>query len=366
MKENITDLLFKELKDILIKRDVNPRIAYQIFNWIYRKFQFNFLEMSDISKKLRNFLDDNFQILSLKYVKHLISEDEEAIKFLFETNDKNLIETVLIISPKSDDESRLTLCVSSQIGCPLKCEFCATGQAGFKRNLFPSEIISQVLMVERFIMDSEKLNFFNHGKEGSLRNIGNIVFMGMGEPFLNIESVLKSVEILTFSGGYNIGSRHITLSTAGILDSFDFIKNVDSQIRLAVSLHSPFQEVRERLMPVAKTNDLSHLIEELASYQKETKRRITFEYVLLDGINDREADAKELKELLKNLDYNLNLIPYNPVENENLRPSSEKAFRDFILSLEKYGIPYVVRKSKGGKIKAGCGQLSYAKRESHI
>lgn len=361
MKEYITNYTFSEFKQNLIQKNINPARAYQIFNWIYRKFQFDFLEMSDISKDERVFLNENYDGLSLKYVEHIWSVEEEAIKFLLKTEDENFIETVLIISPKSNslNEERLTLCVSSQVGCPLGCEFCATGQSGFKRNLSTSEIISQVLIVEKFILDSKELHFLKSGNKGSLKHIGNIVFMGMGEPFLNIENVLKSIKILTFSGGYNIGSRHITLSTIGITDKLDFVIDTGLQVRIAISLHSPFHDIREKLMPATKNYDLNSLIKALIAYQKETKRRITFEYILLDEINDREIDAKALKELLNELDYNLNIIPYNPIEGkEYLKPLSEKGLKNFTLLLEKYEIPYVIRKSKGKKIHAGCGQLS--------
>ncbi len=358
MKECITDFTFEEVKNNFKEKNIPLCRAYQIFNWIYRKFNFNPFEMTDISKEERTFLDESFGILSLKYVNHIWSIEEEAVKFIFKTMDDNLVETVLIISPKSnsENEGRLSLCVSSQVGCPLKCEFCATGQAGFRRNLFPSEIISQILLVENFLKESKELKFPVIG-ENSLRRIGNIVFMGMGEPLLNLDNVFKAIRILTFSGGYNIGSRHITLSTGGIIDGIEEMKNKNSNVRLAVSLHSPFQEIREKLMPVAKNNTLKSLIASLISYQKVTGRRITFEYLLLEGINDGEKDVVALKELLKDLNYNINLISYNPIKGKNFRAISGKEVRRFVFLLEKYSIPYVIRTSKGKKINAGCGQL---------
>ncbi|MCX7821184.1 MAG: 23S rRNA (adenine(2503)-C(2))-methyltransferase RlmN [Brevinematales bacterium] len=349
-----TDFLFKEIKDILIGNNLSPNRAYQIFNWIYRKFVFDFSEMSDISKKEREFLNENFNILSLELVESINGDD--TIKFLFKTKDENFIETVLIIAPKNEDNERLTLCISSQAGCPLDCEFCATGKIGFKRNLSVSEIISQLLLVEKFILLNLK-EFKPLGE--NLRHIGNIVFMGMGEPLLNTENVLKVINILTFSGGYNIGERHITISTAGIIPEIERFLN--SQIRLAISLHTPFQEIREQIMPVAKKYKLPELIDAIKYYQNITERRITFEYILINELNDSEKDVIELKKLLSGLKYNLNLINYNPIPQSNFKPLSEEKIKNFTSLLDKHSIPYVLRKSKGSKLYAGCGQLGLLK-----
>ncbi len=349
-----TDFLFREIKDILVGNNLNPNRAYQIFNWIYRKFVFDFSEMSDISKKERELLADNFNIISLELIEYVNGDD--TIKFLFKTKDENFIETVLIISPKDNDTERLTLCVSSQAGCPLGCKFCATGKIGFKKNLSVSEIISQILLVENFI--KENLKEFKPLGE-SLRHIGNIVFMGMGEPLLNTENTLKAIDILNFSGGYNIGERHITISTAGIIPEIE--KLLNSQLRLAISLHTPFQEIREDIMPVAKKYKLPDLIGTLKYYQNITDRRITFEYILISGINDSEKDVIELKKLLSGLKYNLNLINYNPVPDVKFKPLTEERIKYFTNLLDKHGIPYVLRKSKGSKLYAGCGQLGLIK-----
>ncbi len=345
-----TDFLFKEIKDILIGNNLSPGRAYQIFNWIYRKFIFDFLEMSDISKKEREFLNENFNIISLDLIKHI--NGDNVIKFLFKTKDNYFIESVLIIAPKKEETDRLTLCISSQAGCPLGCEFCATGKIGFKKNLSVSEIISQILLIEQFIKENLK-EFTPLGE--NLRHIGNIVFMGMGEPLLNTENTLKAISILTFSGGYNIGERHITISTAGIIPEIE--KLLNSQVRLAISLHTPFQEIREKIMPIAKKYRLSDLIEKLRYYQNITNRRITFEYILISELNDSEKDIIELKKLLSGLKYNLNLINFNPLPDVNFKPLTEEKIKIFTNILDRHGIPYVLRKSKGAKLYAGCGQL---------
>ncbi len=352
----LTDFLFKELKDFFIGNNLSPTRAYQIFNWIYRKFVFDFSMMSDISKVERAFLNDNFNIIPLKLVEYTGSLKDESIKFLFKTEDNLFIETVLIIAVKEVENERLTLCVSSQIGCPLKCEFCATGKIEYKRNLIPSEIISQILLVESFIKN--ELKVFNPLGDSSLRHIGNIVFMGMGEPLLNTENILKAIDILTFSGGYNIGLRHITISTAGIIPE---IEKLTLPIRLAISLHSPFQEIREKIMPIAKKYKLKDLIECLTKYQTTLDRRITFEYILLDNLNTRKEDVTELKKLLSGLKYNLNLINYNPIPESNFKPCSIDKINSFLKLLDEHNIPYVMRKSKGSNIYAGCGQLGLIK-----
>jgi len=353
--KGLLNFSFKELKQELSQEGFPVRIAYQIFNWVYRKFVYSFEDMSDISKEIRLKLSEKYKILELKIKDKISSSDNETVKFLFETEDGLYIETVIISAFDEDtslDGSRLTLCVSSQVGCPLNCRFCATGKLGFKRNLSAGEIISQILLSELYI--KEKILKIDKSKG---RKISNIVFMGMGEPLLNYEEVLKSVHILNFSGGYNLGSRHITISTAGIIPLIEKLSQEKEQLRLAVSLHSANQKTRETLMPISRENKLSLLVEALEEYQKKTLRRITFEYILIPELNDSEEEVLKLKELLEGLDYNLNIIAYNPVEGFSWKVPEKEDIENFTGLLKKHRIPYVFRKSKGSDIKAGCGQL---------
>ena len=350
MKKNILEFSFNELKDELVRNGFKAFRAYQLMGWIYKKFVFDFYKMTDISNKERDLFADRYDIINLTQIDYV--EDAETVKFLFMTSDENYIESVIIFAPSErDKDERVTLCVSTQIGCTLKCDFCATGQLEFIRNLTVSEILSQVLLAEKFL----KSRFAS--RENSTRNIGNIVFMGMGEPLLNIENVLKAVYILTFSGGYNIGARHITISTVGIIEGIERLANTPLQIRLAVSLHSPFQHKREKLIPVAKKYNLEDLIGALENYQKTTKRRITFEYILIDDFNVSDEDAIELSSLLSNLEYNLNLIEYNPIKNRYYKTPSEDNIKLFTAKLKELNIPFVIRKRKGEGVFAGCGQL---------
>jgi len=342
--KSILDFSLIEIENEIEKNNMPKYRAKQIFNWIYKKFIFDFDKMTNLPKDTIKFLSENYKINTINKVEYL--SDNECIKLLFKTYDDLFFETVIIHDDKN--KSHLTLCVSSQIGCPIGCLFCATGKIGFKRNLEINEIISQILIVESF------LNINNIIKK---RMLTNIVFMGMGEPMLNYENVIKSIKILNEKDGYNIGYRNITISSIGIPYLIDKLANENFQIRLAISLHSPFQNIREKLIPIAKNLNLDLLIESLIRYQKKKDKRITFEYVLIKNLNTREIDAKQIGNLLKNLKFNLNLIVFNPFEeNYNYRPS-KKEINEFILFLKKYKIPFVIRKSKGSKIRAGCGQL---------
>jgi 23S rRNA (adenine2503-C2)-methyltransferase len=350
MKESILEFSFNELKDGLVKNGFKAFRAYQLMGWIYKKFVFDFSKMTDISNREREILAERYSIISLEQIDYVM--DAETVKFLFKTSDGNYIESVIIFAPSErDKDERVTLCVSTQIGCALKCDFCATGQLEFKRNLTVSEILSQVLLAEEFL----KSRFATRGN--STRNIGNIVFMGMGEPLLNVDNVLKAIYILTFSGGYNIGARHITISTVGIIEGIERLANIPLQVRLAVSLHSPFQHKREKLIPIARKYKLEDLIGALENYQRSTKRRITFEYILIDDFNVSDEEAIELSGLLRNLEYNLNLIEYNPVKNRYYRSPSEDKIKLFTDRLKDLNIPFVIRRRKGEGVFAGCGQL---------
>lgn len=357
---------FAELKNEFVHAGVAASRAYQVYGWLYRRFITDFGQMSDLPKDLRARLALNWNTLMLKTVDTIASPGGETVKFLLETADSHHIESVLIFAPSDydtggDDDNeessgpRITLCVSSQAGCALGCSFCATGRLGFSRHLESGEIISQVLAAEQYLIENFPLPPDNGQKTG--RRIGNIVFMGMGEPLLNLDNCLKAIRVLNFSGGYNLGARHFTLSTAGITPGIEALTAEKMQLRLALSLHAASENKRSTIMPIAKTHRLDALIEALRRYLKATDRRVTLEYILLGGINTTEADALDLKRLLTDLKYNLNLISYNPVEGVPYSAPSEAETKEFMGHLKRHGIPMVFRKSKGGEIKAGCGQL---------
>jgi 23S rRNA (adenine2503-C2)-methyltransferase len=345
-----------ELKDLFKAGGCPPYTAGQIFKWVYSKFELSFGGMTDISKNTREYLKKEFIIADLVRKDSITDRKSETVKFLYETSDGDFIESVLIFADDSlsgESASRITLCISSQAGCPLACSFCATGKGGFRRNLDTSEIVSQVLLAENYLLDSSMPA--DDSKAG--RKISNIVFMGMGEPLLNYENVMKSIIILNSASGYNLGSRHFTISTSGIIPQIKMLQNENLQIRLAVSIHSASQDKRASLMPVSKKYPLPLLMKALKEYQAATRRRITFEYVLIENINDSASDADALKELLSDLDCNLNLIAFNPVEGLPFARPQDKAVGIFMGLLSARKIPFVLRKSKGGEISAACGQL---------
>ncbi|NPV39277.1 putative dual-specificity RNA methyltransferase RlmN [Brevinematales bacterium NS] len=351
------NLSLEELRSLMEEIGQPPHRANQIWTWVWTKFITDIQRMTDLPKKWRDELQNDLVLLPLRIIDSL--EEEESVKLLFETLDGHHIEAVILKQDEATEESddpkkRLTLCVSSQAGCPLGCVFCATGKLGFARNLEVDEILAQVILAEEFILQHPGLFGLSLTTP---RKISNIVFMGMGEPFLNWENVQKAIRTLTHPKGYNLGYRHITISTAGIIEGIREFTQWNQPVRLAVSLHSPFRIGRERLMPIAKTNPLDDLMEALREYQDATGRRITFEYILIAGVNDRREDAEGLRKLLLPFKYLLNIIPYNPVEGIDLETPSQGRVKTFLLFLKEAGIHATLRKSRGRKIAAGCGQL---------
>lgn len=262
-------------------------------------------------------------------------------KWLLKTSDDKYLETVLL----EFKDGRYTVCVSSQVGCPMACLFCATGKLGFVRNLSAFEIISQVLIAARELKKQDK-------------KITNIVFMGMGEPLMNLENVEKAILELTSEDGFGLGARHVTVSTCGLVKKLKSFIDSETRTRLAVSLHAPNQILREKIMPIAKTNTLLRLFEVLDYYVEKTNKRVTYEYVLIDGLNDSDSCAEELASLLKDRLAHVNIIIFNKIENSELRPSSKEKVERFRSILERSGVATTVRVSLGGEIEAACGQLA--------
>jgi 23S rRNA (adenine2503-C2)-methyltransferase len=275
----------------------------QLHSWIYKRWASSFDEMSDLSKKERDILRQEYDLSLLKLASKEESKDK-TIKYLWEFKDGSLVESVRMYL---EDHESYSACISSQVGCAIGCPFCATGYLGFKKNLNASEIVDQIVGIER---DTKE-------------RISNVVFMGQGEPLLNYDEVIKAIYLIKDSVG--IGARHITLSTSGIAPGIRKLAEEKLQITLAVSLHAPDQETREVLVPIAKKYKMHELMDSLHYYYEKTKRRITFEYVMLDNVNDQIEKAKALSDLVKGLHCHINLIPYNPITADSSQKSKEIA-----------------------------------------
>ena len=271
----------------------------------------------------------------------LISKKKDSIKARITLKDGLLIESVLM----RHKDGRNTVCVSSQVGCPLGCKFCATGKMGFKRNLEPMEIVEQAIFFSRYLKKSGK-------------KITNITFMGMGEPFLNYDNVMKAVRILNCKEGLNIGARNISISTAGIIEGIEKLSKEGIQVNLAISLHAPSSELRSKLMPINKKYHLERVLATVNEYIKKTKRQVMFEYLLIKDINDTDACAKDLARIMKKPLYYVNLILYNPTSGNDFKPSATERVKKFKEILKKNKIIFSQRFRFGEDIKAACGQFA--------
>ncbi len=352
--ESKTELLGMDLNTLekYLKSLGEPRFrASQIHTWIYRKAVNSFYDMSDIPKELRVKLDNVATVSIPRVLKQRVAIDGTR-KFLFEMNDKKRIEAVVI--PQSrDKDTRYSLCISTQVGCPIGCLFCATGQSGFQRNLQAYEMVGQVLGSRREM--ARKLK-----NDGEI--ITNVVYMGMGEPMLNYDEVIASINILNDHKGINIGQRHITVSTSGDGNGIRRLAKENLQVTLAISLHACNDALRDRLIPLNRKYPLEQLIDAVRFYIECTNRRVTFEYIMLDGVNVGTEDAMAMIKLVKPLLANVNLIPYNEVSGLEFKKPSSATIRHFHNQLAEGGLNVSVREERGADIEAACGQLS-AKRE---
>lgn len=334
MKRNIKALDIEEIKRVVEDMGLEPYRASQIFKWIWDKGIEDFSEMTDIKKSVREELAENFSIKGLEPVKVKSSKDG-ARKFLFRLEDGNLIETVYIPDGKRD-----TVCVSTQVGCPLKCKICYTGKKGFKRNLKFYEIADQVVKVKKLL-----------GK-----GITNVVLMGMGEPLLNYDESLRAIKIINSQIG--IGARKITLSTAGVIPEIYRLSDFPLQIKLAVSLNATDDSTRDMLMPINRRYPLKELLKAVRFFTQKRRKRVTFEYVVIKGINDRREDIERLPELLSGIPCKINLIPFNPFPGTRFKPPSKKGLSRLLKSWYPRLPCITIRDSKGSDILAGCGQLA--------
>ena len=334
------------LEDLRQRLDALGQPAYraaQVAKWLYTARVRSFAEMTNLPAALREQLGGVFTFDEMPVVRTLGSADTTR-KFLFRLADANLIETVLIpASPALYGEAsdRRTLCVSTQVGCAYACRFCASGLDGWTRNLHAGEIVDQVLRVEE--LSGEKVN--------------NIVFMGMGEPLANYANVMNAITILNAPWGVGLGARHITLSTSGLAPQIRLLADQPLQVRLAISLHGATDEVRQQIMPVNRKYPLATLLEACAYYTDRKKQRLTFEYILIDGINDRLEDAAALVRAARKIGARVNCIPYNDVEGLEWKRPSEARQDAFMAVLQNAGIVATIRREKGHDIAAACGQL---------
>ena len=332
----LTGMSLKEIEDLVLQLNASKFRAKQIHNWIYFKSVSSIDEMTDLSKQFREEFKQVAKVTDTKIKVKQVSSDG-TIKYLIEYPDGECVETVLM---RFDNRANLTACVSSQIGCAVNCSFCATGKRGFIRNLTYKEIIEQVLTIQR---------------DTGLK-ITNVVFMGQGEPLLNLDNVLKALEI--FNNDFQIGARRITISTSGIIPQIKKLADKELQSTLAISLHASNHAVRKEIMPIENKYPINDLINSLKYYVEKTGRRITVEYILIKGLNCTIESAKELANLLQGLKCNINLIPYNPVVKTGYQKPTNNEIMKFKYLLEHSGKKVTVRLERGSDIDAACGQLS--------
>ncbi len=335
----LLDLDNAPLEELLLGWGQPAYRARQLWGWIYARLTEDFDAMTDLPQPLRDRLAREATIHSLRPLAETASPDGLTRKVLFELRDGETIESMLM-----HYEGRHTACISVQVGCAIGCPFCATGQGGLVRNLTAGEIVGQVLSFARQL-----------ARQGE--RLSNVVVMGMGEPLANYEATWGALERLMDEGGLNLGARRITLSTAGVVPGIHRLADQDTQMRLAVSLHAPTDELRNQLVPLNRRYGLAQLLAACRAYQGRTGRRISFEYALINGLNDSPAQARQLAHLLRGLLTHVNLIPLNPIAEFPYGPSPPgriKAFREELTRLE---VSHTLRQSRGAEIQAGCGQL---------
>jgi 23S rRNA (adenine2503-C2)-methyltransferase len=331
----LPDMDIKELEQFLTEQGQQRFRAKQIFSWIAKGVK-SFDEMTNLSKDLRQKLEKVASVSELNVRRKLVSSIDGTIKYLFELKDGNVIESVLM-----EYVHGYTACISSQVGCKMGCSFCASTIAGFRRNLSAGEMLEQVLAIER---DSGK-------------RVGNIVIMGIGEPFDNYDNVIKFLHLVHDPEGLNIGYRHITVSTCGLVPGILRFTEENFQVNLAISLHAPNDDIRASIMPIGKKYSIDKIIAACKIYTEKTKRRITFEYALIEGVNDSGGNAEELASRLKGMLCHVNLIPVNTVKGVGYKKSDRRHIEEFAEKLLKHGIETTIRRELGADINAACGQL---------
>ena len=337
-------LTLPELRQWAVDRGLPAFRATQLHAGMYRRLAISPAELTDLPLGLRDQLSQEVAFSQLRVVNEVRDERSSTTKTLFALRDGALVESVLMGYGGLDSRRRNTVCLSSQVGCALGCTFCATGLQGWARNLTAGEMVEQVL-------------YFARQSQSQDEHITNVVYMGMGEPLLNYDAVLQSVRVLTERAGFNLGARHLTISTSGVVPGILRFASEDLQVGLAVSLHAPNDELRSTLVPLNRRYPIRELLDACTTYLEKTNRRISFEYTMLAGVNDGPEQAWELAQLLRGMLCHINLIPWNSVEGLQFHPSAPEtivAFRDRLL---EYGLPVTIRDTRGAQITAACGQL---------
>ena len=332
---NLLDLTVEEIQQLLLSMGQERFRAKQIYQWLNKGVN-DIDDMTNLSKPLRQALKEKSNIDKLIIRHKLVSKIDGTIKYLFELDDKNIIESVLMYYRHG-----LTACISSQVGCRMGCSFCASTGPGFMRNLTPGEILDQVLSIQA-----------DAGKR-----VGNVVIMGIGEPLDNYDNVLKFLRLVNHPEGLNIGFRHISLSTCGLVPGILKLSKENMPITLSISLHAPNDLIRGEIMPINRKYSIDKIIEACKIYTEVTKRRITFEYAMISGVNDSKENALELAGRIKGMLCHVNLIPVNTVDNTGYKKSGRQSIEQFKNLLERFGIETTIRRELGSDINAACGQL---------
>ncbi len=331
---NIYDLTKEELEKYLLENNEKKFRTNQIFEWLYIRRIDSFDDMTNINKELIEKLKNNFSFYTIKLIKK--EESTDVNKYLFELEDGNTIESVLMFHNYG-----ISLCISTQVGCAMKCSFCESGRFGKTRNLFSYEMVEQILEIEQDIN----------------KRISHVVLMGIGEPFDNYENIINFIKIINDPKGISIGARHITISTCGIIPKIKEFSKENFQVNLAISLHAPNDKLRDKLMPINKVYPIKELMDSLKEYIDKTNRRITFEYIMIKDINDTKECAYELSKLLRGINCYVNLIPYNDNNYDEYKKSDDCEIMSFYDILKKDGINVTIRRKFGDTITAACGQL---------
>ncbi len=338
--KNIYNMTIEELEDYFLSIEEKKFKAIQTYSWLYEKRIKSFDEMSDMKKTVIEKLKNTFSLDRLKLIK--VERDTLVNKYLFELYDGSLVESVLM-----RHDYGTSICVSSQVGCNMGCKFCESGRLKKVRNLNTYEMVLQIFAVEEDIKE----------------RITHVVIMGIGEPFDNYDNIIKFIEIINNPRGIELGSRHITISTCGIVPKIDEFSTIPFQVNLAISLHAPNNEIRNKLMPINKVYPLEKLIPAIKRYISKTNRRVTFEYIMLDKVNDTEKCAYELCDLLRGLNCYINLIPYNETNNFEYKRSKKGTILKFYDIIKSRGLNVTIRREFGSKISAACGQLRSKKED---
>ncbi len=336
--ENIYNLEYTDLEAVISEAKLPKFRTKQIWSWLYQHLIVDFEQMNNVDKKTKDFLKENYFIPNYEIVRHQKSTDGTQ-KILVKLSDEEVVETVLMKYTHG-----YSVCVTTQIGCKIGCSFCASHLGGFKRNLSSGEIVAQIISYARILTEVDG-------------RVGNVVVMGIGEPMDNLDNVLKFINIINDENGLKIGARHITVSTSGIVPKMYELIEYPKQINLAISLHASNDEIRSRIMKINNVYNISEIIKVTKEYIKKTNRRVSFEYIMLSGINDLDEHARELADLVRGINCHVNLIPFNSVEEYDYAKSKDMQINKFAKILKSRNIQVTVRQSKGKDIDGACGQL---------